>query len=190
MRVTELALRGAYLVELEPIADERGEFVRLWSTEDFIEHGLNMRIEHVSVAGNRRKGTLRGMHYQVHPHAETKIVRCVAGAVFDVIVDLRPDSPTYLLHECVEMTHQRPCALWIPKGCAHGYQTLADETYVEYFIDAPYKPDFARGVRYDDALLGIQWPSSVTSISDRDRGFAALSQDADSARFALCASQS
>jgi dTDP-4-dehydrorhamnose 3,5-epimerase len=190
VRFTELALSGAYLVELEPLADERGEFLPVWRAEDFTARGLGMHIENVSVALNRRKGTLRGMHYQAAPYAETKIVRCIAGAIFDVIFDLRPHSPTYMRHLCFELNDQQPLALWIPRGYAHGYQTLVDNTSVEYLIDAPYKLDSARGVRYDDPFLSVTWPLPVTCISDRDLGFTRLSTNADRHAIPVCASPS
>ncbi|MFN0314718.1 MAG: dTDP-4-dehydrorhamnose 3,5-epimerase family protein [Burkholderiales bacterium] len=190
MKLTELGVAGAYLIELEPITDARGEFVRLWDAEGFAEYGLGMHMGQVSAARNLRQGTLRGLHYQDPPHAETKIVRCIAGALFDVIADLRPGSPTYLRHECIEMSQRESRALWIPKGCAHGYQTLADETCVEYFIDAVYKPEYARGIRYDDITLGIQWPLPVTSISDRDRGFPPLVPNTPQTPRVPCASRS
>lgn len=168
LKFSALRIDGAYRIESEVIDDVRGAYVRQWDGREFASQGLQAEMRHLSVARNRHRGTLRGLHYQAAPFGENKLVRCVTGAIFDVIVDLRLHSPTYLRHESVELDAEEEYALWIPRGCAHGYQTLTDDARVEYLIDAPYSQECARGVRYDDPSLGIAWPLPVTCISPRD----------------------
>jgi dTDP-4-dehydrorhamnose 3,5-epimerase len=165
----EAKLRGAYVVEPELIEDDRGFFGRTWSAEEFSEHGLNPNIAQCNTSLNRRKGTLRGMHYQIPPHEEAKLVRCTAGAIYDVIVDLRPGSPTWAQWIAVELTSQNRLMVYVPEGFAHGFQTLADNSEVCYQMSATYSPESARGVRWDDPAFGIEWPLSVSVISERDR---------------------
>jgi len=159
------------MVEIEPIPDERGFFARTWSAQDFKLQGLNPNLAHCSISFNTRRGTLRGMHYQEEPFAEAKLVRCSAGGIYDVIVDLRRASPTYCKSFCVELTAENRRALYIPEGVAHGFQTLADNTEVLYQISQVYNPESARGVRWNDPLFGIAWPVSELVISERDRKF-------------------
>jgi dTDP-4-dehydrorhamnose 3,5-epimerase len=154
----ETPLKGAYIVELEPIRDERGFFARSFCIEEFTEHGLNPNLVQCSVSFNERKGTLRGMHYQVPPHEESKLVRCTRGAIFDVVVDLRPDSPTFKGSFGTELTAENHKSLYVPEGFAHGFQTLEDETEVLYKMSVLYRPESAQGVRYDDPAFGIEWP--------------------------------
>lgn len=171
MRFTPLPLAGAFTVTPEPHADERGFFARTACEATFEARGLIGRFQQSSVSFNHRRGTVRGMHYAAEPHAETKLVRCTAGAIHDVIVDLRPDSATFLQSVGVELTARDRTALYIPAGFAHGFQTLADETEVLYMIDRSFEPSAARGLRWDDPAIGIAWPEPIRVISDRDRAF-------------------
>lgn len=172
MRFTETALPGAFVVDLEPHADERGFFARTFCADEFAEHGLKPVVAQANVSFNHRRGTLRGLHYQLPPAAETKFLRCVRGAIYDVIVDLRDDSPTYLNHVGVELTAENRRALYVPEMFAHGFLTLADGTEVTYQVGEFYTPGAERGIRYDDPALGIDWPEPVTVISDKDAGWA------------------
>lgn len=158
MRFAETAVRGVFVIDLERIEDERGFFARAWCAEEFAAHGLTAAIAQANVAVNARAGTMRGMHYQLPPHAEAKVVRCVRGSIWDVALDLRPDSPTYLGHVGVELSAENRLALYVPEGCAHGYQTLEDDTETFYFHSAMYAPGSEAGVRWDDPAFGIPWP--------------------------------
>ena len=169
MKFTPTELPGAFLVEIEPIEDERGFFARAWDGEAFAAHGLDPALAQCNISFNRRKGTLRGMHYQVAPHGEAKLVRCTMGALLDVIVDLRPDSPTFLRHVGVELSAANRRALFVPAGLAHGFQTLVDETEVFYQMSRAFVPGAGRGVRWDDPAFGIAWPEDERIISERDR---------------------
>lgn len=169
MRFTETTLAGAFVIELEQREDSRGFFARTFCQHEFAEHGLNTNIAQVNVAFNRFKGTLRGMHFQFPPAAESKLVRCTRGAIVDVIVDVRPESPTYLEHVAVELNAENGAALYVPERFAHGYQALADATETIYQIGEFYTPEAEGGLRYDDPRLGLEWPLPVTAISDRDR---------------------
>lgn len=162
-------LAGAWLVEPERKADERGFFARTWCREEFAAQGLDPALAQCSISFNHRRGTLRGLHLQIAPHAETKLVRCTRGAVWDVIVDLRPESPTLRQHFAALLSAEKGNALYIPPGMAHGFQTLEDATEVFYQISVPYAPESARGYRWDDPAFGIPWPEPVTVISERDR---------------------
>jgi dTDP-4-dehydrorhamnose 3,5-epimerase len=170
---TETSLPGAWLVEPEPIADARGFFARTFDAAAFAERGMRAAFPQCSVSYNARAGTLRGLHFQAAPHAEAKLVRCTAGAIFDVLVDLREGSPTRGRWTGVELNAENRRALYVPEGFAHGFQTLADATEVLYQISAPYAPDAARGVRWDDAAFGIAWPPAGARVmSERDRTYA------------------
>jgi dTDP-4-dehydrorhamnose 3,5-epimerase len=162
-------LAGAVLLELERKEDERGFFARTWCREEFLAQGLDPALAQCSVSFNHRWGTLRGLHLQAAPHAETKLVRCTRGAVWDVIVDLRPDSPTFRQHFAAVLSTENGSALYIPPGMAHGFQTLEDATDVFYQISAPYVPESARGYRWDDPAFALPWPEPVTVMSQRDR---------------------
>lgn len=165
----ETRLRGAYIVELEPHADERGFFARTFCREEFITHGLNPDIVQCNISFNKKKGTLRGMHYQEKPFEETKLVRCSRGAIHDVIVDLRPGSPTYRQWVSVELNQENRKAVYIPPGFAHGFQTLQDNSEVLYQMSESYHSDHSRGIRWDDPALGIVWPlASQRIISSKD----------------------
>ncbi len=162
-------MAGAYLVEPEKKEDERGYFVRTFCVEQFRERGLNTSVAQCSVSFNKRKGTLRGMHFQAAPHEEAKLVSCVSGSVYDVIVDIRRDSPTFMSWRGYELSAANGLAIFVPEGFAHGFQALAGNSRVYYQISEFYKPEFSRGFRWDDPEIGIKWPESdARVISDRD----------------------
>jgi dTDP-4-dehydrorhamnose 3,5-epimerase len=165
------ALSGALVIEPEPASDSRGLFARTWCRRELAAQGLDTELAQCSTSFNKRKGTLRGMHYQAAPFAETKIVRCTRGAIHDVIIDLRPDSPTYTRHVAVVLTAEDRKALYVPKGFAHGFQTLEDDTEVFYQISEFYSPEHSRGVRWDDPAFGIAWPQDERTMSERDRRY-------------------
>ncbi len=167
-------LEGVFIIELERLTDERGFFARTWCAEEFEAHGLNSRLVQCNISYNKKAGTLRGMHYQVAPFAEAKLVRCTMGAIFDVALDLRPDSPTFKQWVGVELTADNRRALYIPEGLAHGFQTLADHSEVFYQMSEFYHPEWARGVRWDDPACGIEWPLPAQIISERDRSYPLL----------------
>jgi len=171
-----LPLAGAWLVRPEPVEDERGFFARLYCAETFAAHGLDPRLDQVSVSFNRRAGTLRGLHLQRPPHAETKLVRVTAGAIWDVIVDVRAGSPTFGRWEAVELSAANRAQLYIPPGFAHGFQSLTDAAEVLYHISVPYQAASQAGVRWDDPDLAIPWPDPAAAVlSDRDRALPPLS---------------
>lgn len=171
MIFTELPLRGAYLIEPEPLDDERGFFARTWCRREFEARGLETVVAQSSISYNRRRGTLRGMHFQVAPHEETKIVRCTRGAIHDVIIDLRIDSPTFMKHVAVELSAENRAMLYVPKGFAHGFQTLTDDTEIFYQISEFHSPEHARGVRWNDPIFGIRWPIDDPIILGRDDSY-------------------
>jgi len=176
MRFSALSIGGAWLIEPEPHADERGLFARTWCVRDFAERGLSASFVQASVSFNDVAGTLRGLHYQEEPHAEIKLVRCTAGSIYDVVADLRPESPTYLAWQGEMLSAQNRRAFYVPKGCAHGFITLEDRSEVLYEISEFHHPESARGVRYSDPLLGIAWPREPVRISARDAGYPRLSK--------------
>jgi dTDP-4-dehydrorhamnose 3,5-epimerase len=172
VRFVPTKLEGAYLVQAERHDDERGFFARTWSREEFVERGLVPDLSQCSISRNTRAGTLRGMHFQTPPHAEAKLVRCTAGAIFDVIIDLRPESSTHARWVGYELSAETGNALYIPKGFAHGFQTLVDGAEVFYMISDPYAPEAAAGVRWDDAAFEIDWPyADVRVMNERDRSY-------------------
>ena len=171
MKWTVLPLAGAYQVEIQPVSDERGFFARTWCAEEMQEFGLDVQFVQCSISYNERRGTLRGMHYQAQPHSESKLVRCTAGAIYDVIVDLRPKSPTFRNWIAVELTSSNRKAVYIPSGFAHGFQSLSDHSEVFYQISESYRLDFSRGVRWDDPAFGFKWPLETAILSERDRSF-------------------
>jgi len=161
-------LRDAYLVQLEPARDNRGFFARTFCVEEFAARGLETNYPQHSISFSTRKGTLRGMHYQRDQHSEAKLVRCTQGAILDVIIDIRPDSSTFRRWQAFELSSVNGHQLYIPKGFAHGFQTLSNDVEVTYLISAPYKPEAAHGIRYDDPAFGISWPLPVTELSEKD----------------------
>jgi dTDP-4-dehydrorhamnose 3,5-epimerase len=172
VRFVPTDLPGAYVVELERHVDERGFFARAWADEEFDAAGLTSALAQCSISRNTRAGTLRGMHFQTHPHEEAKLVRCTRGSVYDVIIDLRPESPTHRRWIGVGLDGDSGRALYVPEGFAHGFQTLEDDTDVLYMISTPYAPESAAGVRWDDPAFGIAWPEAPErTISDRDRAW-------------------
>jgi dTDP-4-dehydrorhamnose 3,5-epimerase len=175
MIFTETKLKGAFVIEPERQADERGFFARTWCRNDFARHGLNSQIVQCNMSFNKRKGTLRGMHFQVAPREEAKLVRCTMGAIYDVIIDLRPASPTFKQWNGVELTSENRLMLFIPEGFAHGFQTLTADTEVFYQMSEFYDADCARGVRWNDPQFNIQWPADVRLISPRDQQYSDFS---------------
>jgi dTDP-4-dehydrorhamnose 3,5-epimerase len=171
MRFEAAKVTGAFLIEPEPITDERGFFARIWCRDEFAAHGLNPTLAQANVSFNHRKGTLRGVHYQADPHQEAKLVRCTRGAIWDVVLDLRPDSSTYRAWTGAELSDANRAMLYIPEGCAHGFLTLTDAAEVAYQMSVPYAPEAARGIRYDDPAFGIEWPGEVVVINQRDASY-------------------
>jgi dTDP-4-dehydrorhamnose 3,5-epimerase len=175
MRFTETTVHGAYLVEIERLADDRGFFGRGWCRREFETHGLTSTLAQANIGFSLKRGTLRGLHYQLAPYQEAKLVRCTMGVIYDVVVDLRRDSPTWLRWHGVELTAHNRHMLYVPEGCAHGYQTLVDDTEVLYQTSEFYVPEYAGGVRYDDPAFQIHWPTAVQVISEADRRWPAYS---------------
>jgi dTDP-4-dehydrorhamnose 3,5-epimerase len=171
---TETALSGAFIIDLEPIRDDRGFFARTFDARQFEERGMRPLVAQCNVSWNRVKGTLRGMHMQLAPATEPKLVRCTHGAVYDVIVDMRPDSPTYLQHVGVELSADNRRQLYVPDMFAHGYLTLTDGAEVSYQVGEFYSPGHERGLRHDDPALGIEWPIPVTVLSPKDAAWPLL----------------
>ena len=174
MHFSETILKGAFVIEPEAHQDGRGLFARTFCAHEFRDHNLEDQFVQCNASWNAHRGTVRGLHYQVSPSCEVKLVRCTAGSIWDVIVDLRPDSPTYLQHCGVELTARNRRALYIPEMFAHGFQTLEDGAEVFYQMGEFYAPKLARGLRFDDPKLGIRWPLPVTSISEKDQQWALL----------------
>ncbi len=173
MRFQETKLPGAWVVELELLGDERGWFARTFDADEFARRGMDATVVQCNASFNARRDTLRGLHYQAEPHGEPKLVRCVRGAIFDVAVDLRPDSSTYCQWHAVELTAENRHAYYIPAGLAHGFQTLSEDCEVLYQMGARYVPEAARGVRFDDPAFAIEWPRPAGElvISERDRSY-------------------
>lgn len=168
MKLVRLALPGAFLVGLEPQADERGFFARTFCAREFAAAGLEPRLVQTSLSWNPRRGTLRGLHWQAAPHAEAKLVRCVRGRIYDVVVDIRPESHTFRQHVAIELDAEERNALYIPPGVAHGFLTLADGCEVHYQMSEFHAPEAGRGARHDDPAFGIVWPEPVAVVSARD----------------------
>jgi dTDP-4-dehydrorhamnose 3,5-epimerase len=171
MTFHQTKLPGVFEVHLEPKLDERGFFARSWCQKEFESHGLNPRVVQCSVSFNTRNGTLRGMHYQAAPYPETKVIRCTQGAIYDVVLDLRRQSPTFKDWIGVVLSAANRHMLYVPEGCAHGFLTLDDEAEVSYQMSEFYDPDLGRGVRWNDPAFGISWPERVQVISERDRTY-------------------
>ncbi len=184
MIFTETKLKDAFIIEPERLEDERGFFARTWCKQEFESHGLNQKLVQCNISFNKKKGTLRGMHYQEAPHEEARLVRCTMGAIYDVIIDLRPDSPTYCQWISVVLSapgsqptsqNSQPTAhykmLYVPEGFAHGFLTLEDNTEVFYQMSEFYAPEYTKGVRWNDPAFNILWPEDVVEISDRDKQY-------------------
>ncbi|MCB0213950.1 MAG: dTDP-4-dehydrorhamnose 3,5-epimerase [Anaerolineae bacterium] len=167
----ETKLENAYIIDIQKHQDQRGFFARAWCQNEFEAHGLVPRLVQTNISYNKVKGTLRGMHYQMAPHAETKLVRCTRGAIFDVIIDLRPDTATYKQWLGVELTAANYRMLYVPEGFAHGFITLEDNVEVTYQVSQFYTPEAESGVRYNDPAFGIEWPVAVAVISDKDKSW-------------------
>ncbi len=167
----ETTLKDAWLIELEPRGDERGSFARSMCREEFLQHGMEGDYVQQNTSISAQRGTLRGLHYQIQPYAEAKLIRCIRGAILDVIVDLREDSPSYLKHEAFELTDRNRQQLYVPPGFAHSFQTLVDDAEVSYLVSSPYTPQAERGLRFNDERLGIIWPLPVSTMSDKDRAW-------------------
>lgn len=165
----ETKLKGAFIIEIEKKVDNRGFFARTWCRKEFEAYDLNLQLFQANVSFSKRKGTLRGMHYQVAPYEESKLVRCTNGAIFDVIIDLRPDSPTYRQWLGMELTSENYKMLFVPKNFAHGFQTLKDNTEIIYQVSQFYSPESERGIRYNDPTFGIKWPIDAQVVSDKDK---------------------
>ncbi len=176
MLFTETALAGAYIIDLDLKPDHRGLFARTFCAQEFEAHGLKPTVAQCNLSFNHLKGTLRGMHYQILPAAETKLVRCTQGGIYDVIIDMRPDSPTYLHHIGVELTAENRRALYVPEMFAHGYQALTDGAEVVYQVGEFYTPGYERGIHHADPAFGIKWPLPVTVISEKDAAWSAFSK--------------
>lgn len=172
MKFLETDLKGAYIIETEPIFDDRGFFARSWCQREFLEHGLNPSLVQCNISFNAKKCTLRGMHYQSKPHEEAKLVRCIRGSIYDVIIDIRPDSSTFKSWFAIELRSEKYNMLYIPEGFAHGFLTLEDNTEVFYQMSDFYYPELAKGIRWDDPLFAIKWPKiSQLIISEKDSSY-------------------
>ena len=168
MRFTPAPIHGSFVIDIEPIGDDRGFFARAFCRKEFEAHGIDPFIAQCNISTNRKAGTLRGMHYQAAAAAEPKLVRCTKGAIYDAIIDMRPESPTYLQHFGIELTEDNHTALYVPGVCAHGYQALSDSTEIFYMVGEFYTPGHEQGLRYDDPYFSIDWPMEVTELSDKD----------------------
>lgn len=176
MRFIPTTLKDAHIIELEPARDDRGFFARTLCVDAFAERGLEIQYPQHSISYSARRGTLRGLHFQREPHSEAKLIRCTRGAILDVIVDIRRNSPSFRRWQKFELSSTNCRELYVPKGFAHGFQTLCDEVEVSYLISTRYAPGFAGGIRYDDPALGIEWPLPVTEISERDLRWPSFSE--------------
>jgi dTDP-4-dehydrorhamnose 3,5-epimerase len=170
MKFISTLLSDAYIIEVEPVREQRGMFARAFCRHEFEERGIKLDIAQCNISQNIRKGTLRGLHYQVAPFAETKMVRCTRGRIFDVIVDIRPESPTYLGWFGTELTARNRWMLYVPEGFAHGYETLTDDCEIFYMVSQFYAPEYERGIRWNDPLFGIAWPYADPILSLKDAG--------------------
>jgi len=177
MKYTKLNLSNAYLVEVEKLTDSRGFFGRTWCSKEFTEQGLSKNMVQSSISFNLKAGTLRGMHYAVLPATEAKLVRCTMGSIFDVIIDLRPNSPTFLQHTSILLSATNYKSIFIPSGFAHGFLTLENNTEVHYMMDDYYRPDCSHGFRWNDPTFNIQWPEAIKVINERDKNYPDFSQE-------------
>jgi dTDP-4-dehydrorhamnose 3,5-epimerase len=171
MTIHPTEVEGAYWIEVQKHVDERGFFARSFCREEFEKNGLDPQVEQCNISGNLKRGTFRGLHAQRKPHQETKLVRCEKGSLYDLVLDLRPDSPSYMKHFGIELSEENRRLLYIPKGCYHGFITLADDTVVFYQLSHAYAPDHAHGVRWNDPAFGIELPIEVAIINERDANY-------------------
>lgn len=172
MKFTETFIKSVFIIELEKFEDKRGFFARTWCEKEFKEHGLNPKISQISISLNKKKGTIRGMHFQLPPSEEAKLVRCSRGAIYDVIIDLRPQSKTFKKWFSAELTSKNHKMIYLSEGCAHGYQTLEDDTEVIYHMSVPHFSELYRGIRWDDPTFEIKWPITENIIiSDKDKSY-------------------
>jgi dTDP-4-dehydrorhamnose 3,5-epimerase len=176
MKFHKTQLNDAWLIELEKRGDDRGFFARTMCQEEFAKHGMVTTFVQQNMSVSAHKGTLRGMHYQMRPYAEAKLIRCLRGAIIDIIVDIREESSTYLQHQAFELTDTNMNQLYVPPGFAHAFQTLTDDVEVSYLVSSPYTPAAERGLRYNDERLGIEWPLPVTTISDKDAAWPLIAE--------------
>jgi dTDP-4-dehydrorhamnose 3,5-epimerase len=184
VRYTSLEVDGVHLVEMEPFSDDRGFFARSFDSAEFEARGMRPEVAQCNVSFNQRAGTLRGLHLSLPGHPESKFIRCTRGAILDVAVDVRPDSPTYLQHIAVELTADNHAGLYLPPHLAHAYETLTDDAEVMYMVSVPYAPGAEIGFRYDDPAFGVEWPLPVSVISEKDASWPAFDADANAAAFA------
>lgn len=177
MKFERTSFSGVLIVRQERNNDERGYFTRLICEEEFAREGLQTRFSQTSLSFNCKAGTVRGMHFQHAPHAETKLVRCSRGAIFDVVVDLRPEKPTFCQWQGFELSAENGVALYVPEGLAHGFQTLVDDSEVTYAITSPFVPGYGAGVRWDDPAINVRWPLPIATIAERDRSWPLIDKD-------------
>ncbi len=187
MKYTPLAVDGVFLVEMEPRPDERGSFARAFDTAEFEERGMRSEVAQCNVSQNHRAGTVRGLHLSLPGHPESKFVRCTRGAIVDVAVDVRPDSPTFLQHVMVELSAENHAGLYLPPHLAHAFQTLTDDAEILYMVSVPYAPGAEIGYRYDDPAFGLRWPLPVSAISEKDAAWPAFDAQANADAFARAA---
>jgi len=171
MKFTNTQIEGVYLIDLQPHGDERGFFARMFCKDEFARHGLSTDFVQANTSFSATKGTLRGMHYQHYPHAEAKLVKCIQGALYDVVLDLRKESDTFGQHQAFELTAENRSMVYIPEGCAHGFMTLENNTEIMYLVSAFYAPDAESGVRFDDAQFNISWPMKPGEMSAKDKNY-------------------
>jgi dTDP-4-dehydrorhamnose 3,5-epimerase len=171
MKFNTTEISGLYIVEVEPINDIRGSFARAYCKREFEKIGIASEFVQINHSYNVSAGTLRGLHYQVPPHADAKLIQCVQGSIFDVVVDIRTDSPTYLQSYQIELSANNRLSIYVPVGCAHGFQTLENETLIVYHHTEFYSPGFEAGIRFDDPVLSLQWPLKIINMSERDKNF-------------------
>jgi dTDP-4-dehydrorhamnose 3,5-epimerase len=176
MTFTPCAIDGVWKIEMEPRGDDRGWFMRTFCEEAFLRHGLNVHWPQANTTRTRVRGAIRGMHWQAEPQPEAKLIRCSRGTAWDVVVDVRPGSPTFGQWVAFELSEEHPTEIYVPVGCAHGFQCLTDDVELNYLMSAPYVPGLARGLRWDDPTVGIRWPLPPTVMSDRDRSLPPLSR--------------
>ena len=177
MIIRQTEVESVLVIEPELLEDDRGFFARIFCTEELAAHGIQFQIAQINASYNRQERTIRGLHYQTGVHAEAKLIRCTAGAVFDVVVDMRPESPTYLRHFGVVLSAENRLSVYVPRLCAHGYLALSDGAEILYPVDVPYVASAERGVRYDDPVVDIEWPIDVRVVSEKDRSWPTIERD-------------